>query len=129
MDFIFKKDGTNEIKTVKAGPSWILLFFTSFLGIPLFIRKLNTWGFVVLGIYILNIIFALIFFYDEGRLQAINMLFLFVFIGINIFFCINGNKMTALNYIDLGFKIHEQDENKINYIKVLWNLPENAFAK
>lgn len=47
--------------------------------------------------------------------------------GLNIFLGIKGNKMTALNYIKLGYKITNKEDYKINMAKESWNLPDTAF--
>lgn len=58
------------------------------------------------------------------------LLFLFVcllpaILGIYLGIC--GNKLTALKYIKLGYKVAETDPVRIEMAKRAWGLPDNAF--
>ena len=44
-----RNKATGEIKFQKIGWSWTCLFFAPVLGIPLFMRRLNIWGGIILG--------------------------------------------------------------------------------
>ena len=47
----FKHPQTGETRRVKYGWSWTLFFFSGFLGLPLFLRGLTTWGAVFAGFW------------------------------------------------------------------------------
>jgi hypothetical protein len=49
INVAFQNPTTGEIKSVKVGWSWLLLFLSGVFGIPLFMRKLTMWGFVFLA--------------------------------------------------------------------------------
>ena len=126
----FKNSITGETATVKAGFSWILFFFSSFFGIPLFLRKLYLFGVIMLILETTNIIlvvFSESYYYFE--LVFLMYVLQFGMFGLNIFLGIKGNKMTALNYIKLGYKITNKEDYKINMVKESWNLPDTAFEK
>ena len=44
MKVQLKNTTTGEVVQIKVGWSWTLFFFSPFLGIPLFLRKLHVWG-------------------------------------------------------------------------------------
>lgn len=124
----FKNSITGETATVKAGFSWILFLFSSFFGIPLFLRKLYLLGVIMLILEAINItLIVFTEFYYYSALEFLMYIVQFGMSGINIFLGIKGNKMTALNYIKLGYKIIDKEDYKINMAKQNWSLPESAF--
>ena len=72
-------------------------------------------------------VFVESYYYFE--LEFLMYVLQFGIFGLNIFLGIKGNKMTALNYIKLGYKITDKEDYKINMIKESWNLPDTAFEK
>lgn len=119
----FKNELTGEMKQVKIGFSWVLLllgFFGMLIAIPLFMRKLIGWGIAMLlgwlGVGVLSII--------EPVISAILGLIMF---GLWIYLAICGNKLTAYNYIKLGYKVAETDPTRIELVKRAWGLPDSAF--
>lgn len=72
-------------------------------------------------------VFVTSYYYFE--LEFLMYVLQFGIFGLNIFLGIKGNKMTALNYIKLGYKITDKEDYKINMIKESWNLPDTAFEK
>lgn len=108
---VFKNELTGEMKQVKVGFSWVLLLLADFFGIPLFMRKLTGWGVIML-------LFCLT--------GAVIWLFP-VCIGLSVYLAVCGNKITALNYIRLGYKVAEIDPVRIELAKREWGLPDNAF--
>lgn len=126
----FKNDMTGETARVKVGFSFILFFFSSFFGIPLFLRKLHLLGVIMLILVCINVtlsVFVESYYYFE--LEVLMYMLQFGIFGLNIFLGIKGNKMTALNYIKLGYKITDKEDYKINMVKQSWNLPDTAFEK
>ncbi|MDY5049898.1 MAG: hypothetical protein SPF17_00590 [Candidatus Mucispirillum faecigallinarum] len=129
----FTNSITGETATVKVGFSWILFFFSSFFGIPLFLRKLYLFGVIMLILETTNIILVVFsesyYSYYYSELVFLMYLLQFGMFGLNIFLGIRGNKITALNYIKLGYKITNKEDYKINLVKESWNLPDTAFEK
>lgn len=124
----FKNDMTGETARVKVGFSFILFFFSSFFGIPLFLRKLYLFGVIMLILVCTNFTLS-IFSYNYFELEFLTYVIQLGMIGLNIFLGVKGNKMTALNYIKLGYKITDKEDYKINMVKESWNLPDTAFEK
>lgn len=129
----FKNSITGETATIKVGFSWILFLFSSFFGIPLFLRKLYFLGVIMLILEAANIILVVFSesYYSNYYSELVFLMYVLQFgmFGLNIFLGIKGNKMTALNYIKLGYKITNKEDYKINIVKESWNLPDTAFEK
>jgi hypothetical protein len=51
MRVMLKNEKSGELKEVKVGWSWVLFLFSGFLGIPLFLRRLNGLGLVFLVLW------------------------------------------------------------------------------
>ena len=89
VDVAFKNPRTGELRKVKVGWSWTLFLFSGVLGIPLFLRKLNIWGFVFLALWIVNLIISSMDF--PGDQKAFNtLIFFLLFLALQIWFGIKG---------------------------------------
>lgn len=101
----FKNPKTGEVKHVKCGFSWTLFLFSGVFGLPLFLRRLNVWGFVFLALWIVNFIF--------GR-ELDNMIVLFIiFLCLQLWLGFKGNEMTAKNYLENDWIIAEPNNSRI----------------
>ena len=89
---------TGELRQIKIGWNWILFFFSSFAGIPLFRRKLVAWGCVF---FALNV--AAIIFQSMGSKTAVfGVLILIIQIVLACYVAAKGNQMTAKALLDRG---------------------------
>ena len=107
MNLILKNSKTGETKAIKAGWSWILFLFSSFLGIPLFMRKLYVWGAIFLTLWIINSVVPL--FLPLALATAFSIGIMLIFIGLQVFMGIKGNEMTAKNYLENGWSIADPE--------------------
>lgn len=119
-----KNPRTGETKAIKVGWSWTLFLFSGFLGIPAFLRKLNTWGYVFLAIWGVN---AVILFSASptGRagwmvVSNIAMLGLCAFLGHK------GNEMTVKNLLDLGWVFAEPNSPEVAIARKRWKLADTG---
>jgi len=112
---------TGEVKEVKIGWSWTLFIFSSFLGIPLFLRKLNIWGGVILILWIANII-AQSAMQSEDEGLGVMILFNLIFCCLSIWLGIKGNEMTAKNYLELGWTFSNPDSDEVKFAKGKWGI-------
>ena len=112
---LMKSLKTGELKQVKLGFSWTLLFFSGFLGMPLFLRKLNVWGGVFLALWAVNL-WAM---NSAPPLQAIITL---IFLVLQIWLAIKGNEMTAKNYLELGWEFAEPESEFTKMAKRQWGI-------
>ncbi|WP_034627626.1 hypothetical protein [Desulfocurvibacter africanus] len=111
----FKNPRTGELKQVKIGWSWTLFFFSGFLGIPLFMRKLTTWGALMAGLWFLNMVTSI---YEPDAVAIFTLLF----IGFAGFFGAKGNEMTAKNYLDNGWEIVDPSSDFVKMAKLKWKM-------
>src|ERR1700735_5645432 len=101
----FQNPKTGEVKHVKCGWSWTLFFWSGFFGLPLFLRKLNIWGVVLLVLVLVDLLIGP-FGMDSSGLQTI---FYFVFLGLDFWLGLKGNEMTAKNYLEHDWVFVEPD--------------------
>ncbi len=111
---------TGEIKEVKIGWSWILFLFSSFFGLPLFLRKLNILGGIFMILWIVYIIFPSVVGGNDAL--AISVLFNLIFLGLQIWLGIKGNEMTAKNYLELGWEFLYPESNEVKFAKMKWGI-------
>jgi len=116
----FKNPKTGETKLVKVGWSWTLFLFASFLGIPLFMRKLNSLGAVFLALWAANFLLPNLIRGSGGAAAAIGLFF--VILGMDIWIAIKGNELTAKNYLDLGWVFAEPDSEATRFGKMHWGI-------
>ena len=119
ISVMFKNPTTGEIKPVKVGFSWTLFWFSGLFGIPLFQRKLKTWGFLMLS-YNLLAILQLVLFHrsDSGAYVTMNVVIWCVI----IFLGFKGNQLTAKNYLARGWRFTDPDSEMTRYAKLKWGI-------
>lgn len=123
MHVSFKNKHTGEIKQVKVGWSWTLFLFGQLLGIPFFMRKYPTMGFVMLGVFLLN--FAISYLamnYDGEGILLLSKAFRFVILAIAIWLGVAGNKMTARYYRANGWEIQNPETAAVEHAKQKWGM-------
>ena len=125
MQVVMKNPKTGELKEVKVGWSWTLLFFSGFYGLPLFLRRLPIWGSVCLILMLLVMVFSYIAeTRGEEIAAAIYVLSYFVLLGIIIFLAIKGNELTAKNYIEQGWVFVDPESETVKMAKGKWGISD-----
>lgn len=122
IEVSFQNPKTGETKNVKVGWSWTLFFFASFLGIPLFLRKLNTLGAVFLAVCVMNFVLPEIVQTRDAQL-GVSIFLNALIIGLNTWMAIKGNEMTARNLLDLGWVIAQPNSAEAAIGQKTWKLP------
>lgn len=117
MRVTLSNDRTGELKEIKVGWSWTLLIFTQFLGIPLYLRKLNNWGSLVAGLCI----FYTILGWTDGY-WALWILSGLIILGLSVFFAIRGNEMTAKALLESGWIFAYPEDRSTTFAKSKWSL-------
>lgn len=108
-----KNEKTGELKDIKVGFSWTLFFFSGFLGIPLFLRKLNSWGTVFL------ILWAIYLITFGTEFMVIISLISLVLSG---WLAIKGNEMTAKAYLEHNWVFANPESDETKYAKGKWGM-------
>lgn len=121
MKISMTNPSTGETKEVKVGWSWILFLFSGFLGLPLFLRKLNIWGSLFLILWIVYIITPTIMQFEDDRL-GLEILFNMIFLGLSIWLGIKGNEMTVKNYLELGWEFTYPQSQETKFAKGKWGI-------
>ena len=115
-----KNDQTGEIKRLKVGWSWVLFWFSGFLGIPLFMRRLYLLGGIFLGLWVVNL-FAQ-FIIDP----MISIVLIIVMTTLSIWLGVKGNEITGKNYLEQGWSFVDPDGLEAKYARSKWSLMESA---
>ena len=94
----------------------MLLFFLSFLGLPLFLRRLNAWGAVMLALWLFNLVVTDII-PDPEELAEVVIGFSLIWLGLDIFLAVKGNELTAKNYLERGWTWADPDDLETGYAR------------
>lgn len=112
---------SGELKEIKIGFSWILLFFSGFLGLPLFLRRLYIWGAVFLALWAVNFLGPSIAGSNEDAL-AIQLVMFLIMLGLSIWMGVKGNEMTGKNLLEQGWEFVEPSSDVAKFAKLRWGL-------
>ena len=107
-----KNPKTGEVKMIKVGWSWVLFLFSTFFGLPLFLRKLNVWGAVFLTFGILGwVVGIMAISSDNDGLQFAAYSLTGLGWVLQIFIGLKGNEMTVKNYLENNWVFVEPDSD------------------
>ncbi len=113
---------TNEIRLVKLGWSWVLFFFSSFFGVPLFLRQLKSWGYLFLVLAIAIPVFALLTTNPLGSfLHTVTLCSSFV---LSAYLGIKGNEITAKTWLSQGWQFVEPNADATKFAKMQWGIAD-----
>jgi Bacterial PH domain len=110
---------SGELKQIKIGFSWILLFFSSFFGLPLFLRRLYIWGGVFLVLFVVYFVASEA---DSGAAAGICDGVGLINLGLSIWMAIKGNEMTGKNLLANGWDFAEPNSPETQYARLKWRL-------
>jgi hypothetical protein len=104
----FKNPQSGEIRQVKVGFSWVLFFFSGFIGLPLFYRGLVTWGVIYAGFWVFYMIANLA---SGSSDSAAGFYVLISLVGLlmGIFMGVKGNEITAKSLLARGWRVTDTD--------------------
>jgi hypothetical protein len=123
----FRNPRTGQIKEVKVGWSWTLFFFAGVMGIPLFLRKLNAWGFLFLALWTVNALCQTLVS-DPIAKSAALLVYGIILLALKIWIAKHGNQLTAENYLDCGWEFVDPQSEPTKYAKAKW-WPEAGLAE
>jgi len=118
-NILFKNPDTGETKAVKVGWSWTLFLFSNWLGVPLFIRRLNGLGILFACLWLMHTIA------HSAHSFGLELILFFVSASAAIWIGVEGNKMTAKNYLTRGWKFADPDSDVTRSAKMLWGMSDD----
>jgi hypothetical protein len=115
----FRDPGSGKTKDVKVGWSWTLFTYSSFFGLPLFLRKLHFWGLVFLALSIVDMITPAVV--DMDSLTYAGLMF-FVCLLPTVWIGLMGNEMTAKALLERGWRLADPQSDAARYACRKWGL-------
>ena len=121
-----RNDQSGEIKQLKIGWSWTLLFFSQFFGLPLFMRKLHSWGSVFLILALLGLAITFGEFDEPFRSNWNFRDYFFAIVPnlLNILIAVKGNEITARNYLAHGWSFADPNGTDADFANIRWKLDQ-----
>lgn len=119
----FKNPQSAEMRQVKVGFSWVLFFFSGFIGLPLFFRGLFTWGAIYAGFWVLLMITNL----ASGSSDSAAGLYLVMsLVGLlmSIFMGVKGNEITAKSLLARGWRVMDADSELTRMGLARWGIAD-----
>lgn len=118
MKVQFSNPRTGQIKSVKVGWNWGLFLSGGFIGLPLFLSGLCTWGAVMASLWVFSFII----------LDGLGTVILSVIgIGLSIFFGVKGNEMIAKRYLMHGWQFVNPENDIVKIAKKQWGIKTEAW--
>jgi hypothetical protein len=115
-----KPPGGGKLKWIRVGFAWDLFVLSPLLGMPLFLRKLPQWGAAMLALLLTW--FVLGTFLGEQAKNLAGMILAAVFILIDLFLGLYGNRLTARAYLRHGWTVDHPDYAATRKVMKRWNL-------
>ena len=115
VSVIFKNGRTGETKEVKVGWSWTCFLFSSFFGLPLFLRGLMMWGGIMAGFWVVNLWLMI----SAPELTFIPFC---IQTGLGIYLGLKANELTAKHYLEKGWEIQNPDNDLVKMAKLRWGI-------
>ena len=113
-----RNEETGEIKEVGIGWSWTLFLFAGFFGVPLFLRRMNNWGQLMLAFSLIQITML---FVENDRAQSVSDAAALLMLAFSVFLAIRGNEFTAKALLRKGWEFSD-DDDVTRYAKSKWSL-------
>jgi hypothetical protein len=127
VNVAFRNPRTGQIKEIKVGWSWTLFIFAGVLGIPLFLRKLNTWGALFLALWVVNALCQCLATDVTARSVAL-WSYAVILLTLKVWIARHGNRLTAESYLDAGWQFVDPQGESAKYARAMW-WPEAGLAE
>jgi hypothetical protein len=121
---LYNKD-RDHIHMASTGFSWSLFLFSSFLGIPCFIKNLYGYGF---GFLIINVVNIVNYMMNDSSVNSANTnvtMTLLIWVGslvlsfiVSLLMGINGNKLSIRSYLNDGYSFAYPNDPYVRTIKM-----------
>lgn len=127
----------HRIERVKVGFSWVLLFWTWLLGIPLFLRRVYTWAFAVLAIDILLPLVErrvlgetgwVVKHFQDGFKYSHQFSYVsewsgLIILALSVYLGFRGNEVTGRYYLKRGWDFADPESSEAKYARSRWHMP------
>lgn len=108
-------------KRVATGFAWDLFLFAGLFGVPLFWRRLHPWGAVILALWCVVLVIGRVPLSAATAQLAGEALFV-VFLAVQLFLGIWGNRLTARTYLAHGWTIDDPADSGTKRVLERWKL-------
>jgi hypothetical protein len=115
---------SGEKKNIKVGWSWTCFFFSSWLGVPLFLRRLNVWGAFMCALWFAHVAAVILLSNDSETMMAEGIGFNLLLLGISIWFGLKANRMAFVQYLESGWEPLDRNAPEYMMAKCTWKLEE-----
>jgi tetratricopeptide (TPR) repeat protein len=123
MRITLKHLETGKARTLKIGWSWTLFFFSSLYGIPLFLRGLKSWGWLMLAVALFT---AIRNFSVPDNVGFLDYILIAFFVLSSIFFGLKGNQLTLKECLKKGWVFANEQSRDAEFVKRALDLPTEA---
>ncbi len=124
MKIRMKHPATKELREVAVGWDWVAFWSPLILaGVPLLLRKLNTMGWLVVGLWVVQ--FATMAIWMDSSSEGADMIYtvaILVELGLSVFLGVKGGELTGKNYLGLGYEFGEADGDLVKLAKARWGI-------
>ncbi len=125
MKVPFKNPRTGELRQIKLGFSWTLFFFSDFFGLPLFLRGLAGWGWLMLALSLAHpLVVALhpAFGISWADLGALHALLGTIQLGCKLYLGFDGNRLTGRHWLREGWTPMDPESPVAKEAAARWRL-------
>lgn len=117
----FKHKPSGKERRVATGFAWDLFLFAGVLGIPLFWRKLPSWGSGVLMLWLVVLVVGSVRV-DAAATETAQLVLCAVFLLLQIGLGFYGNRLTAQTLLHHGWTIEQPNDSATKRIIEKWRL-------
>ena len=117
----FKHKPSGKERRVSTGFAWDLFLFAGVLGVPLFWRRLSSWGAAVLVLWLLVVVVGSVRVNVQATETAQLVLF-GIFLVLQIWLGFYGNRLTAKTLLHHGWTIEQPNESGTKRVIEKWKL-------
>ncbi|HXP12270.1 MAG TPA: hypothetical protein VN795_01300 [Stellaceae bacterium] len=117
-----KPPGGGKLKWIRVGFAWDLFVLSPLLGIPLFLRKLHQWGAAMLALLLLWFVLGTLL--GDQTKNLAGLILAAVFILVDLFLGLYGNRLTARAYLRHGWIVDHPDYAATRKVMKRWKLED-----
>lgn len=117
----FKHKASGKERRVSTGFAWDLFLFAGILGVPLFWRRLSSWGAAVLVLWLLVVITGSVRVNAQAT-ETAQLILCAIFLVLQIGLGFYGNRLTAQTLLHHGWTIEQPNEAGTKRVIEKWRL-------